>query len=176
MDGLSAFANGIAVVSLAIQLDDTVRDIQGFLKLVSEAPKELKWLLELREQLELILEGVGSMVQMQNYQAGTRTQDGLAMTSLLKALNNCSTDVEPLNKLVKAAKSVSDGSRFERAIGSLKLACKAIDIEDFEARTQNDLMVLTVAMTINPNVSWETYLGILRSNRQQNFDLLKKEL
>jgi len=51
MDGLSTAASGIAVVSLAIQLVDSVREIRRFLRDLSEAPKELKRLVDLLEQL-----------------------------------------------------------------------------------------------------------------------------
>ena len=68
MDPFGAAASGIAVVSLAIQLVDSVRQLQRFLRSVSEAPKELKRLINLLEQLELILDNIGSFIENQRIQ------------------------------------------------------------------------------------------------------------
>ena len=70
MDGLSAAASGIAFVSLVIQLVDSVRGIRRFLQKFSDAPKELKRLIDLLEQLELILENIGMLINRQKEQSG----------------------------------------------------------------------------------------------------------
>lgn len=51
MDGLSSAGSAIAIVSLVIQLLDTVQEINKFLKNVHEAPKEVLNLTETLDQL-----------------------------------------------------------------------------------------------------------------------------
>jgi hypothetical protein len=87
MDGLSAAASGFAVVSLAVQLVGSVRQIRQFLRSISEAPEELRRLMDLLEELELILEQVGILVQSQRRNS-TLWETGV-LTSVLKAANSC---------------------------------------------------------------------------------------
>jgi hypothetical protein len=62
MEGLSAASSGIAVVSLSIQLVDSVREIRRFFRTLKDAPEELSRLLDLLEHLELMLENIGKLV------------------------------------------------------------------------------------------------------------------
>lgn len=42
MDGLSAAASGIAVVSIAIQVSDSLQKVSDFIELIQEAPEEIE--------------------------------------------------------------------------------------------------------------------------------------
>ena len=87
MDGLSAAASGMAVVSLAIQLVGSVRDIRRFMRQVSDAPKELNRLIDLLEQLEVIIEGVGELIEKQRRSAGDSDID--VSPNVLRAMKTC---------------------------------------------------------------------------------------
>ena len=147
MDGLSAAASGIAVVSLAIQLIDSVRDVRRFLKRVSDAPKELKRLLGLLEQLELILENIGDLIERQNAQYDDH--DAPISRSVLKTLKTCEEKLLVLENIVDATRKASSSNRTTRSLGSFKLACKKHDIEEFERELQETVSVLNLAMTVN---------------------------
>jgi hypothetical protein len=148
MDGLSAAASGMAVVSLAIQLVGSVRKIRCFLHSVSEAPEELRRLLDLLEQLELILEQVETLVEGQ--QRNTLFPETGAPTCVLRAIKTCEGKVALIESLVEVSKQASATSnRAARAIGSFKLACKKKDIQGLENQLHDAISLLSLTMMAN---------------------------
>jgi len=148
MDGLSAAASGIAVVSLAIQLVDSVREMQRFLRDVSEAPKELRRLIDLLEQLELILENIGALVERQQ-QGAVQTELDLS-ASILKAMKTCESKLKMLEDVVGTAKkSANATNKATRKFGDFRLACKKDNIEDCERQLHDAISLLHLAMTTN---------------------------
>jgi Fungal N-terminal domain of STAND proteins len=148
MDGLSAAASGIAVVSLAIQLVDSVREIRRFLRNVSEAPKELRRLIDMLEQLELVLENIGALVERQKQQAAEADVD--VSGSILKAMTTCESKLKMIEDVVEVAKKNSSvTSKPARTFGSFRLACKRRDIEEFEGQLRDAISLLNLTMTVN---------------------------
>jgi len=148
MDGFSAAASGIAVVSLAIQLVDSVREIRRFLRDVSEAPKELRRLIDLLEQLEHILENVGALVERQ--QQGAAQTDLDLSDSILRAMRTCESKLKMLEDVVEAArKSGNATNKASRKFSDFRLACKKRDIEEFERQLHDAISLLNMAMTAN---------------------------
>ncbi|PMD61924.1 uncharacterized protein K444DRAFT_642186 [Hyaloscypha bicolor E] len=148
MDGLSAAASGIAVVSLAIQLVDSVREIRRFLRDVSEAPKELRRLIDLLEQLELILENIGALVERQQEHTAQAEID--VSGSILRAMRTCESKLQMLEGVVEAAKkSATATNKTTRTFGSFRLACKRREIEEFESQLRDAINLLNLAMTTN---------------------------
>lgn len=148
MDGLSAAASGIAVVSFALQLVGSVRDIRRFLHDMSEGPEELKRLVDLLEQLEIVLEQVGLLAQRQR--GNTRLGRPSAMTSVLKAITTCQKKLALLEGVVKATKDVSANSkRATRTLGSFKLVCKKTDIRWIEQQLNEAVNLLSLTMMAN---------------------------
>lgn len=149
MDGLSAAASGIAVVSLAVQLVGSVRDIRQFLHSISDAPEELKRLIDLLKQLELILEQVGMIVQRQGRNAKPGEMGGV-LTSVLRAVNICESKLTLLEGVVQTTKQLSTTSdRASRTLGSLKLACKKKDVREIEQQLNDAVNSLSLAMMVN---------------------------
>jgi hypothetical protein len=145
MDGLSAAASGFAVVSLAVQLVGSVRQIREFLHSISEAPEELRRLMDLLEELELILEQVGILVQRQRGNS-TLWETGV-LTSVLKAANSCQIKLATLEGVVEATKKAfAASSRTTRALGSFKLACKRKDLREIESQLHNAASLLSLSM------------------------------
>ncbi len=128
MDGLSAAASGMAVVSLSLrslQLVGSVRDIRRFLHDMSEAPEELKRLIDLLEQLDIVVEQVGLLAQRQR--RDTRPGRTGVMTSLLSAIATCQKKLALLEGVIKATKDVSGNSnRAMRTLGSFKLVARKL--------------------------------------------------
>ena len=148
MDGLSAAASGLAVVSLAIQLVDSVRETRRFLRLVSEAPKELSRLLDLLEQLELILENIGMLMEKQQRYNGDLNSSVSA--SVHRALKTCESKIKMVEDVVDATKKASSSkNKAVRSFGSFRLACKKRDIEEVERQLQHAVTVLDLTMTMN---------------------------
>jgi len=150
MDGLSAAASGIAVVSLAIQLVDSVREIQRFLRDVSDAPKELKRLLELLNLLEFTIEKIGMLMEKQRQNSKDYDSGSDVSEIVLRAMKMCESKLSMLQSVVETAKKASlSESKARKSLGSLRLACKKRDIEDFENQLQHAVSILDLAMTMN---------------------------
>jgi hypothetical protein len=148
MDGLSAAASGFAVVSLVVQLVGSVRQIRQFLRNISEAPKELRRLMDLLEELEFILEQVGILVQRQRGNS-TLWETGV-LTSVLKATNSCQIKLAMLEGVVEATKQAFAASnRTTRTLGSFKLACKKKDLREIESQLHNAANLLSLSMMAN---------------------------
>lgn len=148
MDGLSTAASGMAAVSLAIQLVGSVREIRHFLRRISEAPEELKRLIDLLEQLELILEQVGMLVQRQR--VNTRLGESGILATVLKAVNTCESKLAVLEGIVKTTKQAAAASdRAARTLGSLKLACRKRDVREIEQQLHDAVNLLSLTMMAN---------------------------
>ena len=148
MDGLSAAASGIAVVSLAIQLVDSVREIRRFLRNFSDAPKELKRLIDLLEQLELILENIGMLIKRQEKQSGHVNVD--ISPDVWRAIRTCKDKVDIFKSTIETTKRASMATnKTTRTLGSFRLACKMRDIEEFEGQLQSTISLLNLTMTTN---------------------------
>lgn len=146
MDGLSAAASGIAVVSLAIQLVDSVREIQRFLRSIADAPEELNRLIDLLEQLELILDSIAKLVENQRVQHGDLDID--VSPSILKAVQTCQKTLNQLDTLIAKAKTSSTSKNpATKYLGRFRLACKKEDIEQFETQLHRAVSNLNMVMT-----------------------------
>jgi hypothetical protein len=138
MDGLSEAASGIAVVSLAIQLVDSVREIRRFFRTLKDAPEELGRLLDLLEHMELMLEHIGKLVD----------RDGDISPSVLKAIQTCDNALKELDALIQKAKgNSSTQSRLKRSLGFFRLACKKEEVEEIENQLDRAVNHLNMAMT-----------------------------
>jgi hypothetical protein len=148
MDGLNTAASGMAIVSLAIQLVGSVREIRRFLRSISQAPEELKRLIDLLEQLELILEQVGMLVQRQR--GNTRLGESGVLASVLKAVNTCESKLAVLEGVVEATKQAAAASnRTARTLGSLKLTCRKKDAREIEQQLHDAVNLLSLTMVAN---------------------------
>lgn len=135
-------------MSLAIQLVDSVRKIQRFILHISEAPRELKRLLELLEQLELLLDNIGALVERQRRHTEETDIDG--SLSILKAMRSCEQTLQMIQSIIERTRKRSSASnKATRALESFRLACKRKDIEGFEWQLQNAVVILNLTMTAN---------------------------
>jgi hypothetical protein len=138
MDGLSAASSGIAVVSLAIQLVDSVRKIRRFFRTLKDAPEELGRLLDLLEHMELMLENIGKLVD----------PDSDISPSVLKAIHTCENALNKLDALIQKVKRNSSAqSPMKRSLGFFRLACKKQEVEEIEKQLDRAVGSLNMAMT-----------------------------
>ena len=138
MDGLSAASSGIAVVSLAIQLVDSVREIRRFFRALKDAPEELGRLLDLLEHMELMLDNIGKLVE----------PDSDISPSVLKAIQTCEKALSKLGALIQKVKRDSSAqSPLKKSLGFFKLACKKEEVEEIERQVDRDVNNLNLVMT-----------------------------
>lgn len=148
MDPLSAAASAFAVVSLALQLTNTVRDIRNFLNGISDGPKEYERLVELLEQLDLVIDGVRSLLERQKIQ--NRDLAPAPAPAVLRALQGCQNALEPLSILVQEAKcAFRKPGVLSKTRASLKLTWKKNDVTIFEEQLQRAMTTLQTTLTLN---------------------------
>jgi hypothetical protein len=138
MDGLSAAASGMAVVSLAIQLVDSVREIHRFFRTLKGAPEELGRLLDLLEHMELMLDNIGKLVD---------PDSGISL-SVLKAIQTCERALNRLGGLIEKVKRNSSAQNpLKRSLGFFRLACKKEEVEEIERQLDRAVGNLNMVMT-----------------------------
>ena len=148
MDGLSSAASAIALVSLAIQLVDTVQEISKFLKNVQNAPKEVLRLIETLDQLQGTLDNVRHLIDQQFLVL--RLPGSPAF--ITKAMENCVKQIKALETFASAAKrSLDHQHRLRRTWASMRVVAKQQDIEDIQCRLRDAKMDLQFALSSN---SW----------------------
>ena len=149
MDGLSGAASAIALVSLALQLVDTVQEISKFLKNIQDAPEEMLRLLETLEQLQGTLDNVRQRVDQQFLVLRLPGSPVL----IAKAMANCERHIKALETVVcKAKRSLGHQHMLRRTWSSMKLVAKKQDIEDIQCRLRDAKMDLQFALSSN---SWQ---------------------
>ena len=149
MDGLSGAASAIAIVSLAIQLVDTVQEISKFLKNVQDAPKEMLRLLETLDQLQGTLDNVRQLIDHQFFMSRLPGSP----VFIIKAMENCEKQIKALETVVwKARRSFEHQHMLRRTWSSMKLVAKKHDIEDMQCRLKDAKMDLQFAVSSN---SWQ---------------------
>jgi hypothetical protein len=141
MDPLSVAVSRIAVVSLAIQLVDQIRETNRFLRDVDKAPKELSRLVVLLKQLHCLLDGITAVLQRLRLVG----EDIDVSAIILVALQGCDVQIKTLDEIVRSACTMH-GSRTWL---SLKLASKKRDIKEIEKPLHREMTILQTAMTLN---------------------------
>ena len=143
MDGVSSVA---AVVSLAIQLVDSIQEAKKFLRDVQNAPAELVRLVKTVDQLESVLRYVKTLLEQQflaQRLPGTPT-------FILDALQNCAKTLKPLQRVVDEARtSTNQRRRTQRAWASTKFAFKKEEIQELERQLGDAKSDLHLAITGN---------------------------
>jgi hypothetical protein len=93
MEALSGAASGIAVVSLSLQLIQTIGVIKTCVQNVKDAPKELERLVASLRRLEALLEAVRTMVEQQSSLQGQHFPP--PSTTITESLNSFKTSLQP---------------------------------------------------------------------------------
>ena len=146
MDGV---ASAFAVVSLAVQLVDTVQEIRDFLRSVQNAPNELIKLVETLEQLHGTLNQVKHLLEQQ-YSILRLPGSPVFMES---ALQNCNRKISTLEKAVNEAKvSLARQSRMMRTWTAMKLVSKKEEIREMQSQL---LQAETGLQTATLRNSWQ---------------------
>jgi len=148
MEPLAAFASCVAVPSLAIQLLDSIHQIEQFLNYLSNVSKEVRRLLDTLEALELILHRIHVSVERQrkNHPGG----DVDISQSITKAMCRCEDPLGRLKSILETAeKSMNDKHRPTRTLSKFKLAYRRRELAELEAQLHDAVSILTLAMTAN---------------------------
>ena len=146
MDGASG---AFAVVSAAIQLAQTINQINKFLRNVSEVPKELSALTEDLDILYALLAHVRGLVE-QHQDTPCTPSPTESITLIASALETCKTRIDLLSRFLKGTKrTVESQSRLQRQWGSLKFVLKKEDLQGLQKQLRDATATLQMAISIN---------------------------
>jgi hypothetical protein len=146
MDGLSAAASGMAVISLTLQLVQLTQNLRAFINDVSGAPSEIRRLAISLTQLANILQDIHHISEIQHAQEGSPPPP----PSLLASLETCKEQLLQLQSILALAEQkLRISGRLSKQWESFKVVFKKKDIEIFGAHLDQSVQYLTVAMTMN---------------------------
>lgn len=143
MDGVSSI---FAVISLAIQVLDTVQKTSGFLKNIQDAPAELIELSETLDQLGLVLQEVKLLL---NQRYMVLPLPGSPMV-LLRALDECERRIKPLQVIIREVRgTMEQGNRAQKTWASFKLVIKKERLRELRTNLRDAKLDLSTAMSVN---------------------------
>lgn len=128
MEGLSAAASGIAVVSLALELTNAIRELHSFLRNVAQAPKELQRLVMILEDMDILSDNVKEAGKM----LAAAGDEFAAAPKFHCGLQRCHETLQPLRTLIDEFRIGFARNKFARTKESWKLARRRQDIERYE--------------------------------------------
>jgi len=149
MEVLSVAASGMAVVSLSLQLLNTIGTVKTFIRDVKGASKELERMADLLDRLHALLENVRDVIKRQT---SLQSQHFPAPSPMIfDALKSCENSLEPLVATVEKHKKSQVGSvsAVVKWKDDIKFAFETKDIAEFEVRIQRDIDYLHAALTVN---------------------------
>ena len=136
----------IAVVSLGLQLVDTIKKASRFIRGIRDAPAEISTFASNLQHLHLTLDKVTGLI--------TRQREGenlSASTDLLEsAVRNCEPNITNLSKLIhRLQKRFERNGRHRATWASVSSVIKKDDLERYRGRIQEDLIVLNTAISLS---------------------------
>jgi hypothetical protein len=133
---LGVIASGMSVVSLGIQVAESIQKLRGFYALIREAPTEILLLLDELETLSLILEDIDQSIQ------GNVFLDPRIKAAVMKSYRLCSNIGEALRSLVK---ELEDGIGKGKKRSGFKMALKKDKIEEIKKRLESSKATMLLA-------------------------------
>jgi hypothetical protein len=147
MDGLSGVASGMAVISLSLQLVQSVNTIRTQIRHVKDAPAEVERLSSVLGSLGALLDDVRGMMEVQS-SSGVEAVPLPSMT-IFDCLKGCEQQIQPLLQIMRGYEQRDAGSKIATLRKNAKMGFKAKDITDIEDRIQREINRLNMALTIN---------------------------
>lgn len=139
MDGLSGGASVFAVVSLAIQLQESITKLIEFWKAVQNAPSSISALLG-------ELKTVSAVLASSRPSNGDVELDGLAE----RVRQICEDKISLLrSKVADPARALTSSSRFKRNLGSIRIVLKQTEIESIQTDIERALSLLSTSKIIS---------------------------
>lgn len=144
MEGLSAAGGVFAVVSIAIDLVETIEKIRHFVQKAIDAPTQWQSLIRELELLQLLLQGVKAISEREACYGATVSSEAIRL-----AVINCDVEVKSLQAYIQSTQSVVGKGKVARTLGAVKFAFKDGDIKDLENDLHHVVSNLHVAMSLH---------------------------
>lgn len=141
MDGMSA----LAVVSSALDIVETLREIRQFVQVVIDVPKQRQELLDQLDLIEIFLLNIKTIADRDSCHGATAFSDGVR-----RAVNNCSAKLSRLQEYIQTTQYVvKNKGRVRRTQSAIKFALKEEDIKEFQNSIHQALISLNVAVMLD---------------------------
>lgn len=145
MDGLSAAASIVGVISLAMQLSQATRKLITFLDTVKEAPHEINRLKELLQLVYSMAIGVVNALEYQRKRLGDLAP---GYNHLHDVLAVCLRRISSIQDITgKSHISQTQGNLSLKSWARLRLSLKGDEILELERQLGLSLQVLNVSLT-----------------------------
>jgi hypothetical protein len=145
MEGLSAGASVLAVISLAAQLGAGAHTLIKFLQTVSDAPTEIQRLESLLDQIYAIATCVRTALECQRKLHGDKR---IPADDIHASLLNCQKQIQKIERIVDRFKETENGrSVVSRKWASFELALKNKDVLKLERQLGQAIQLLDIAIT-----------------------------
>jgi heme exporter protein D len=148
MEVLSGVASGMAVVSLSMQLVQSIGAIKTFIRDVKGASKELERLIESLDRLSALLNGVSQMAERQSALSDQRLP--VSLDIIFRYLKSCETSLSGLQESMDKYKRSDPGiPAMTKWKGDIRFSFGKKEIAVLEARIQQEIGYLHMAMNLN---------------------------
>ncbi|KAM7210787.1 hypothetical protein V8F06_013834 [Rhypophila decipiens] len=138
MDGLSAAASGLAVVSVAFQLAEGCKKLYDFWESVKDAPEEVSLIAHDLRVLSSVLEYID--------------RSGADSPSVTLVLNSCKIKMQPLHTMVaNLERSFNSSSRRDRLWGAIRASSASRRLAHFRESLNDTKGTLTLGMICQNN-------------------------
>jgi hypothetical protein len=142
-------ASAIGIVSLSLQLIETIKKIKNFIRDVKDASKELSRLEDLLERLGALIQDIRAVMEKQKSLPNQHIP--APSTSVFFSLKACEKSLEPLLEIVNKFQDsrVHGNSTVARLKSDIRLGLKTKVILEFETRVQHEMNYLQIALLTN---------------------------
>lgn len=149
MEVLSGVASSIAVASLSLQLMDSITRFKVFVRDIKGAPKKLEKLVSLLDRIHALLGDVHNVLERQISLQGEHMP--APSLTIVHCLKSCRESLAPLQTVVEKyrTKQKHSDSVLTRVKNDIKFGLRTKEIEGFEMRIQQEVVILHAALGVN---------------------------
>jgi hypothetical protein len=172
-EALGIVSSAFAVVSLAVQVAESIEKLKTFCSLIQGAPDDIRLAVDELETLSMVLEDVDRNVQQQVF------LDPRVKTVVLRSYRLCKNSSDGLRTLVD---SLQAGLAAGKKRGILKIALKKDMIEDFRKRLESAKATMLLANQVyyqaTQDQRWESLerdMYELRMSHKQHHEILVRQ-
>ena len=145
MDGLSGAVSVITVISVAVQLGDSIYKLSKFLKLIQNAPKEMQALLNDLDRLRQILAEVALIAEMQ----GRQDSAPAPSVTLFAALEECQRRFQSLEACAYEISSTLERTSFRKPLRPLKIPFQRDELKKCHEEMRQSIDYLGTLLVLN---------------------------
>ena len=150
---IGVVSSGVAVVSLAIQVAESIEKLKSFYSLIQSAPEDILFAMDEFETLSMVFEEVDRSMQQQLF------LDPRVKVAVLRSLRLCRSSGDGLKRLVDGLQAEVMKRKIRR---SFKAALKTEKIKDFVKQLENTKgIIITCKSNVLPG-SAEPEMGKFR--------------